>query len=746
MGLIAETYNQTPAPYLFIIQSELGENGITKCDPEPIQWKEGITKLSRDWEAGGVFASYVIDSLTFLGNGAKVLRELFRLHQINAEANLIIKIYNQQTLSYKQIPTTYQFKFGTYKIVKIGKFAIGVNISVSDSGTLSKFKEREDVSIDITRLETIGGMKLDDFENFNLISKLKIPAINSSFNAYFGDRGLYSTDPLYSLYALALGFNAIPAFVISSDFSEAHNVYSVSAGASNIHDLTPIFLNSTEDRDITLNFTIYINVDNGFGSRHEDALDIRYAVYSGITQISDQSWLKPDSNPFGRYAALRMKSGRIDVHLDAGQSLYFYISQTASTGIAHFIRPTLSNSNNEYATYINIRETIAIVSETIIDGMPIPCALHRMAQMILDNQYAFYSEFFGITDLKYTSSDYYSSEDSRRFGHILSGLNARGLTIFDADGKINIKPKELLKSISAMYCTGYGFETIGNVERLRVENRRYFFNDTVILDLSDRINEYDIIYEYLPNMAYIQIIAGNDSFIYRSTNGRQEYNTLSTRTTQLKASETLDLKSEIRKDQTALINCFNKPVLTYGGEDLDEDNSNFIIKTQREETEDCKWIVETTELVNIDNDSSPYRESSFNLYLSPFRCLYRNSELFTPALQVISSSKLRFQTTGKLSSLETTGKTTGEDYTVKESQDFNVNQFPDPYIQPIMAQVDSLFTNSDLTLLLETGEDGIPNRYKLIKLASNIYVWLFDDGINKKNAEDKASIKGILKA
>jgi hypothetical protein len=250
-------------------------------------------------------------------------------------------------------------------------------------------------------------------------------------------------------------------------------------------------------------------------------------------------------------------------------------------------------------------------------------------------------------------------------------------------------------------------------------------------------------------MAYLEIEYGFENYTFNSVNGRGEFCTKCTRTTQLSASETLDLISEVVAAPTSIINCLEKPVSAYGSEDIDEDSEVFILKTQRDSSAPTEraWKVETNEIITIENNSSPYGISTQNLFFQPARNLVRNAELFMPALRLQESGYLRFQTTDKLSGLETTSTVDGEDYTIKESDDIRIGGtdsiLPAARMKPIKHMVDTLFTYKDMNLILATDTNGIPNRYKYIKLSDTLSIWLYGDGIQMKIGEDKASITGI---
>lgn len=763
MGTIADRTSNDPAPYKFELISTIGT-----VIAEPNEWAEGITKLSRDKDMFGVFTSYSIDSLTFVDvnaiqllYGTAVNKGLFRLYEIDAVCLLRISIFNQKTRFYEPMPTDYALKFGAFKIKKIGDLAIGVNVGCTDSSLLSKYKERKGVAIDLVNYKSgnmrdmLGGGTFSDYTGFPLNSKIKIPAISSFFNATLGYRASNIVDPLFILVP---GYNSIIDLIIESDFPETKQV-NYQYGQVDQTYINPFFQTSTEARTLVIDFSISINIDEvplilfsecihlfmgRFDSSNvlqEEQLIRDFGLHTGIeTYASFDDGIVISGETF-----VRTDLPELTFAMEMGDSLKAYIKKENSNVKAYFVN-----------SVIKISHEIANTFETIIDGLPIYEALETIFKMICDVPFPFYSEKFGRAELEYAPGKYYGDlpgwvEDSRNYGHFCSGVNIRGLTIYDENGRINVVPEKFLNSVSAIYCTGMSIETIEGTPRFRIEDRDFFYNDTEIIDLSGRINILDIEMEYLPQMAYNQIEYGYENFEFLSTNGRSEPNTKCTRSTQLTANETLNIVCDFVTATTAIVMCLEKQINLTGSEDTKFDSNVFFIKSQidTEGGTDNRWIAETDELVNIENNSSPYKESTLNRWVMPMYNLLRNSELFTPALYAYQrlSGKLKFQTTDKLSSFQSS--CIDYAFTIKENQDLQLNLLALPKIRPWKCSVNSDFTMEDLTDsetgLLMVGSDGVENRYKILKLAEEISGWIIDDGINKKNAENKAGISIIQK-
>lgn len=140
------------------------------------------------------------------------------------------------------------------------------------------------------------------------------------------------------------GFNSVPLVIEYTEFTEVQSV-SFLAGQEFVTDLTPVFINSTADRTLEIDFDIDVEVTNGFGLSNKDALDLRYSIYDGYTLISTTScdsetppyWV----NPFGQHSSeeYRKLKGTIHTTITTGQSLYIYVKEKyvfGSNGRAFF--------------------------------------------------------------------------------------------------------------------------------------------------------------------------------------------------------------------------------------------------------------------------------------------------------------------------------------------------------------------------------------------------------------------------
>ena len=650
------------------------------CDRLPIEWQSGVDTFTRDIDKGGIVNEFIVDSLTFTGSGARFIKEQVEKYEINGEMSVIIARFNRKLMKYVDYPTTYALDLGSFKVVKIGDFSLGVSVPCISSGVHQLIKDRGKVKLNLLGNESIDGLLLPTIDLPT--AKVTMQPLKSFNKAKLSA----SKNPITNSPILS-GYLSIPVSTIISDFPETTNNLMVN---SDILTLLPrFFINSSNARTLDVDFTVQIEVTNP-KTVGDNAYNLRIARFNSSDQLQEERTVVE----FGKNKAVRTfkTKGNPDIFGEALGTQSFNMDEGDSLRMYFFtLTPGAFQGWEAFYNYseIIVTETIANTQTQVIEGLPVFEAFERAAQMILNKPRSFYSEKFGRVDRGYLS------ENQLNFACIFSGTNIRGLSINDSDAQINITFDELFRSLSCLYGLGMSIEIINDEYLLRVEDYSYYFNDTEIDDLTNRISKYDITIEYMPQLAYIQILLGYKNFDYNATNGRGEYNTECSRTTVLKSDGELNLVSEIRGDTIGFINCIQKPISLTGSEDIEEDNDIFILKTQKTGDSQIKWINEFQENVEIIDDSSLFKESSLNLFFTPLWNMIRNSNRFTSALQKQLSSKIKHQTTTKLSNLRT--KFDGKTYT--ENEDIFVNDLQPPKYKPFKHIFTCMFTEGDMDLL-----------------------------------------------
>ncbi len=740
--------SNTPEDYQFKLISQSDE---VICSPQPLEWKSGTLEFKRDLESGGIFVSFVCDSLTFVGNGAMFLRNLFDAYSVNAKCTLVISWWKNfdhdnptNSRQYIEFPTRYDINFNFYETVKVGRFFFGVRVKAVNNSVQTKLDNRQDVDVDISRVNdngkitTIGGIEIDSYgmKDYLLKRLINYDATNVNYRAELND--------LTGRYELAhvahkVTYTSMPVKIFSTDkfldeFTEVQNVSYITRTESLA--AIPAFF-----KDAKVNY---------------ESLDIWYWLSVEVTDryIGSFPWtiqlIETDSNgaivgvPYelGGFGGLKKiynitpDTVPLNVKCDKGNSLKLVVR---SAGI------------DSYYTAYSIKQIIKITQQVSqspaaqLEGYPLYEALERTVQHDLDVRYPIYSDFFGRTDVVYNSfGAKYSSENVLRFAHIQGGMNLRGAKLGSADAPLALSFKKLFASVKALYNVGYSLETNlalfgDNLPRIRIEEYAHFFQNTKIVfspPISSRISKYDIQSQVMPELIPIDLKSGFDSFEYLTANGRAEPNTTNQRTSIMSTASKWENISPYRADTKGILDNISNPIGENGSTDTKGDSSVFIIKTRKHATRTNEWIPEKGELISIIEDTSLFKNDLMNRYYTPTRMLLRHGNRISSGMQKLDAqaSVLRFQTSDKLCSLKT--QATGEIVALAENSDIAVSSLDKPIYLPMKHTISVDFTNKDLEILQLTPFGYIDFGYDL--KGNNITGFLLN--LKKKNAGGKAEI------
>ncbi|HEY5590691.1 MAG TPA: hypothetical protein VIK55_06695 [Paludibacter sp.] len=712
----------TPARYIFKLVCDAKE---IICDTEPIEWASGKITIKRDLEVGGVFISSNADSLTFVGNGAELLRILYDIYGLNAKCTLIQYRWKEFDFDvpangrqYIEFPERYNIDFNFYQTVKVGKFSFGIRVKAINSSIQTKFDQRQDIDVDLNKLVSIGEIPIVDYQsmkkfiNYDATNIYNFAELSGSYdfsNALIN--GLYDFPRVKGGYCFA----TIPLDIVKNDFNGEILAVPFKNRITNIKNISKLLSNSHYPRTFIFNYNFNFNVASPWG--YTPPWDVQLIISDAAELNFSDNVI--DLGSFGNDSGSVNISGTETFDIKEGENIRLVVRTGDISGTDAFLM----------TAKVSFTQEVIASPARKVEGFPIYEAFERICQHIFDTQYPLYSDFFGRTDVKYDKiGSVYSSENQLSFAHIQGGLNLRGMLLSQMSLPVNFK--DLLKTAKSIWNLGYGFEVILGTTRLRIEEYAHFFkggiDDEIILDppLSSRFNKYDIesqvMIEYAPN----DIKSGFDKFEYLQINGLAEPNTTSQRTSILNTATKFENIATYRGDTEGILVSLNTPIDTT---DTKQDSDIFITKSQRVNftifgITISEWKPERSENIAIENNSSIFRNDLLNRYFTPTRMLIRQANRLKSALAkpFFSKSFLTFQTSNNLQTLETTGE--GYDHSIIENANIPVSDLADPIYLPMKHKVTCLFTMKDLEAL-----------------KANLTGW-FDFGLDIKGA----SVKGYL--
>jgi hypothetical protein len=703
----------TPPLYRFRLVTDT-QNLI--CDPEPIEWASGQLEINRDLNIGGVFACFQLDSLTFTGNGAKLLSDLFALFEVNAKCDLVVEWFNYQLREYVEFPSRFNINFCFFERVKIGLQATGLRVKAVNSDVQTKLESRKDIDVDLTKLTSIGGVAIADYPDLKKLMDYDPVNIFNFAELQLNQRFLLPRQPF------GPSFISLPVNVNKSDFKEMRAVGYTTGHSADTYIaqfMTPALFDY--EMEISYNL-IYQVVKDHTGTPPWNI----YLLQTNLTGERTEYFI----GSFGNETGLISFESGITASIKKGDSMRFVAKVSNIENIEAYV----------VASYLTFTQKVIASPEKTTEGFPVYEATERVLQHILDARYPLYSEHFGRTDTTYNPNGAkYPSENQLRFAHIQTGLNLRGVKLSGAES-FPLNFKDLFKGLQAIYNVGYGLEKMAGEthERVRIEPYAHFFQNTLALDLSARIHPLDIVSQVMPELIPVHIKSGFDNFEYLEINGRAEPNTTSERTSVMNTDSKFDCICPLRGDTKGIYSALSTE---YDTKDSKGDNKVFIVKSQRagakvkvwggsityELPEKTQWKAEKAENIQIVGDSSVFKNDLLNRYFTPSRMLKRSANRLKAGMTKFNHTALRFQSSDKLQGL----KTTGEGYTIAENEDISLSSMDAPLFKAMKHTVVCDFDLTDLTTLLT-------NKTGYIKFSDHLSGYLLS--LKKKNHEAKAEI------
>lgn len=707
MSFIHNIFSNTPKKYRFTLTNKAGTL-LCECKKEPLEWKEGVLQIHRDIKKGGIFTTFQVDSLTFIGNAAKKLKDMFASDGVTSEVYLHIYYFDFLTRKYIEFPGSFQGVWTLYKIVKVGAFAFGVKMEFINSGMYQKLMDRSKMNVELHHnYNSVGGYTV--LRDVNEVVDLKFNAINKVNLNWLGfDSRLEDTDETYHLantpdgdiyttpYAKKqqtdlTGFSSVPFESQTGGTGDLNVMYTAPEDIT--FSVRGMLRVKVETQAISDHFKLYLNVDG---------VETELLSFGAVENFADE-YIKEMT--FGIDTPLSLA-------LTTGQNVKVYIKSDDQT--------ILHKDTDIFILYfyIKFQQTVASVPETDVKGKTLYNAIKKNLQLILDEQDPFKSDYLQQYPIM-----------------IASGLNLRGIyySPWSPDkGNLATNYDDLSNAADYVLNVGQGFETIDGVEKLVMEEYAHFFDSTAtVLDLSSRIGKYDIESEVIGELLYSSYKYGFEKFVYETQNGFGEYNCQHERTSVLNTDNVWEKISKLRGDTMGLIKQLLNPATITGSNDVDGDEDVFMIKVTDQTT---YYLAETNEEITVVDDSSLFGDESLNLFMSPMRSFMRHgNKLSTGLWDWQSSSYLRWQRSNKNVNVITSL----DGIELEETADVKINQLTAPIFKPIKHIVTCKFTKADLALLSA-------NPYQLIKISDTISGYLLD--IKMKNKEDRATIEIIEKA
>lgn len=705
----------------------IGASKTVVCENVPMEYKSMAVDITRDIDLAGVFVELKIGSVTFTGHPERTfLKELWDAYEYFAVCSLRVSYLNSSRV-YIPFDNDFKLDFEKYNEVTISKSRNGIRLKAESTGFVKKLQERTKTKVDLTKYVSIGGFAIQKLYHWSVAGfkkKLNVPNIIVYNNAGFDN------DETDSLTASDISTSfSVPFRVIASDYpAQTQSVF--------LSEDTPIYDNGFFNDSVR---TRDLNITNGLISVlfSDDIANASLDFYMATIDTDGTTLL--DTTLLGtltfqadtrKTLAFSKLYSIATAQLLEDQGVVIWGEMTLNSGDFDF---TFGTPDDASYNQMTLQDEEINYPANDVNSYPTYHFIEGCLQRILDVQFPLKSIFFGTTDVaKNSIPEYYASEDQERFANFLNGLSVRGLNQDDANNTVSVSFDEIRQAFNSFWNIGVGYDLVSGEERIVVEERGFFYEDSNGLDLSARITDQQIQFEALPDLVYAKINTGYKNFTYELLNGRGEYNTKNERTTIMPGKNLFNNVSDIRGDTKGFVDLFGNPIGSTGSTDVKGDNHNFVMKSQRNGS---TWDIEKAENITILNDSSIFGADSFNAFFTPLRNLLRHPYELAVGLIKDPTEFLRFQSSEKLQDLETELTIGGDILT--ENQDVLVSDLGNPKWKAGQYIVnDTNFYTADFETL-------IANKYKLIKLSDTKRGW--DLKITWNFAINKASINILPK-
>lgn len=247
-------------------------------------------------------------------------------------------------------------------------------------------------------------------------------------------------------------------------------------------------------------------------------------------------------------------------------------------------------------------------------------------------QNSFYSEILGRTD---TNMRQYASNGCYSKNVLLRGLQIRGYSLTEKPFSVSFN--QLWKGANPIFNLGIGYETIGDTEYIRLEDKAYFYDNDVSIDIS---NVRQMIREYDPDSIYNKIEVGYNRWESGAVQGIDDPQTKRTYATRItKAKNTLNINSDFTAASTAIEDTRRQTIEK--GKDYKYDNETFDIAINDDDVSPDRYGPELDENFNsitgLINHTTRY-----NNILTPMRNLLRWANVWNGCLQKYQNSFIKF--------------------------------------------------------------------------------------------------------
>jgi hypothetical protein len=710
-----------------MINLDTGERLTLETDPK--NWDESERSFKRSVKTFGVVTT-LSKNLEFTLEGADFLNRAYFLR--NIEANVTLeewKINPRTEVEYKHSSGTFDFSNWDYT-------KTGTKIPFKSGGLNAIVKSHSKQEFEIDRTTSVNGDIIDQIDIITaalvsreilLITELSTDPIDASSVSF---RMNYSSANVrYASLGVPLKVTADSDQLISDVIRDiSYNAWGGSTPDTGLDGGMFYYLNDVDKvfESIIIKHSCRveeIKVDDlrDINDSTPKFLVLVLAKYmNGVSlDIKDRSQVLGSidlNNPDGFLLNIDVVLEEVELLNGESLALEWYAGAKFGTGIG-----------GDGDLKVNFHDTITNVTVTEnsnrVDSQSQAVFFHelgdKLMEIITGRKGAFYSSFYGRTDLGYTSNGEFSTVA------LALGLWIRQFT----DKKLSLSLGDFLKTSNVLHNTGYTIDKIDGEEALIVEDMKFFFQNQVAIILPNQVNKVHrrSAIEFSHASLSFGFEKGGD---YEEAMGLDEYNLITNYSEPITRVDTEYTKlSPARADGYAKEFARRKPKFSYGQTDTRYDDDLHVIDLiQRYGAGYGERIWSDDFSAQPKNIFSP--DTATNLRHTPYRMSARHEWFYSAGLQSFKDKSIRFASSKAKNDLITqkTGEVERAEKGDKPIIELQKALFENQWIE-FEYEVD-FDVNAALTGFTEVGGRLIPNYFFKVQFFNEFnqkeYGYIFD--------------------
>lgn len=537
------------AKYIFSLFHDIA--GSHNATEDVIDWDTIKERIVRDDEYHGVSVSFLLE-VRFVKAAFDFINTIY--NTFGREAAVMVQIFESDPHN-PNFHKIYEGSLGleTWHVSEQDEAGVPYMVgktTIDALGFDQQFLTSEDIEVDLQKLQSIHGEALASFPKELTPVEMHSKQIIKAYEAHAHDLKKYAGLPSNG------SNNKLQNFMFGFDDIKTNELGVFSYPTGFLSESLYFELFEATDAgvyDFNININAIISVDRTKTERY----------YMGYWVFFYKGEL---ANPFRD--AFKLAEGRTDSNGGKHIEQKLAIQHTATLELAAGEKVFLSgrmligddNSERTKTPYIQMLEGSSITinartfaPETVATGVMIHEAFSRICSSYTGKSNAFYSELYGRTD-SYPVQYPEDGEASNRM--LLNGFAIRGFPITGTtveptrpelggifgdfieaavyalmldhykkvkgqEKSIYASFKELFKNCDAIDCIGAGIEVVNGERVVRVEKRKHFYSDEVILTLpyTKNLKRYPA-----NNLTYNEAEFGYSEWKVEETNGLDEFN------------------------------------------------------------------------------------------------------------------------------------------------------------------------------------------------------------------------------